>query len=148
MVQPKLSRVEAGARVIHADLSHEEFVVHWRKVPFWLRLFVQIGAPLYGMRQTWSATRSSLARRTSLDDFQSRDKVLNWREDTAFLTRAILHARDGRLVEKLAEALADPSLRRVAVVYGAAHIRAVLAQLLRKDGYRLGDMDWITIFSL
>jgi TraB/PrgY/gumN family len=148
VVQPKLTHVEGGARVIHADLSHDEFVVHWRKAPLWLRLFLQIGAPVYGLRQRWFATRASLAKSMSLDDLKSRDEALSWSEDTAFLTEAILNARDERLVEKLTEALADPLLHRVAVVYGAAHMRAVLSQLLKKDGYRVGDMDWMTIISL
>ena len=77
-------------------------------------------------------------------------ELLNWSPETVALTAAILDARDERLISRLREQLDEPSneSKRLAVVYGADHMRAVLRELTKSRGFYAQHGDWLTIFSL
>jgi hypothetical protein len=85
-----------------------------------------------------------------LDDLPGREEILDLRPETVALNQAILHARDVRLVERLGEQLDDPgpAVRRVAIVYGASHMRAVLRELTGRRGYRVERGDWLAVFRV
>ena len=74
---------------------------------------------------------------------------MNFSPATIALDQALLHARDERLVERLTEQLDDPSsgARRVAVVYGAHHMRAVL-RMLGDRRYYVERSQWLTVFPI
>jgi hypothetical protein len=137
------------ARIVHADLSGEEFAALWRKVPLRVRAFVYVAAPLIGLRHRWFGTRTSFAKGHSLDDLPSRNEVMRFSPETIALTQAVIHARDVRLVERLGEELDNPTsgVERLAIVYGAGHMRAVLRELLQRRGYRVKKGEWLTVFS-
>lgn len=150
VVQPKLHISACRAEIVLADLTHEEFLPAWRRIPLWLRLALYVGAPLVGLHQRWFATRESLANGLSLDDAASRDEWLNWSPETGAINGAILEARDARLVQRLEEQLdrSGDEVRRVAVIYGAHHMRAVIRALTRRHGYAPSESEWRTIFHL
>ena len=91
-----------------------------------------------------------LARKLPLDDLPGREEILSLSPETVALNQAILHARDVRLVERLGEQLDDPgpAVRRIAIVYGASHMRAVLRELTGRRGYRVERGDWLTVFRV
>jgi len=60
---------------------------------------------------------------------------------------SVLHARDERLLECLGAELNAAEAKRVAVVYGAMHIRSVVREL-SKRGFYCADSSWRTIFAL
>lgn len=149
-IQPRYPRPsDVRATIIHADLAHAEFVLAWKAVPTWLRLFVYIAAPIVGLRYRWLGTRESLARGQSLEDLPRREETLAWNPETAALTTALLDARDVRLVSVLKNLLTsvDSFPSRVAILYGAQHMRAVLRELSSR-GYHATDSKWLTVFSL
>lgn len=90
-----------------------------------------------------------LARRLSLEDLPRRHETLNLSPETAALDRAILHARDARLIERLGAQLDDSGsgVRRLAIVYGAGHMRAVLRELTGR-GYHVERGEWLTVFLI
>ncbi len=50
VIQPKYPKPESvKARIVHADLSHEEFLVEWQKMPLKLRLLIYFLAPMVGL---------------------------------------------------------------------------------------------------
>jgi hypothetical protein len=51
VVQPRFPRDAATARIVHADLSAEEFEREWRAVPIWLRAAVYVQSPLVGLQR-------------------------------------------------------------------------------------------------
>jgi hypothetical protein len=57
----------------------------------------------------------------------------------------------GRRDERLLDALSQLHERRgtdpieVAVVYGAGHVRAIVAGLMQRHGYRVRSADWLTV---
>ncbi len=85
-----------------------------------------------------------------MDDMASREEILDWTEETGFLDRAILDARDACLLESLHTQIeASPKGPfSLAVVYGALHMRAVLRDLIGKHNYRCIGSEWMTVFSL
>jgi hypothetical protein len=149
VIQPKYPGPEAcRAVLIRADLSQEEFHAEWRKVSPWLRLYVYLLVPLMGLYFRWFASRESIGEHLSLEDYQSREETLSWNPGTVAFNHSLLGARDVRLVEHLREQidLSGSTERCVAVVYGAAHMRAVLAELGRR-GFRSVDSEWRTIIG-
>lgn len=134
---------------VHADLSGEEFAKVWLDIPLWLRATTYVLTPAVGIWLRWFGSQAMLARKLPLDDLPGREEILNLSPETVALNQAILHPRDVRLVERLGEQLDDPGLavRRIAIVYGASHMRAVLRELTGRRGYRVERGDWLTAFA-
>lgn len=148
-LQPRAPSPDSvAARVVLADLSTDEFHEQWRKVPLSVRAGLFVLAPLVGLRRKWFASRESLARMMSLDDHRSAREILSWEPKFEALHHSLLHARDKRLVECMAAEIdqATGTEKRIAVVYGALHMRAVLKELTRR-GFYTTEASWRTIFS-
>lgn len=148
IVQPPFPAADSvSARVVHADLAGAEFDAEWRRVPLYLRLLMILAAPAMGLWLRWFASRESIGRRLGIDDYRSRDETLSWNPEHGALFHSILDARDIRLVETLRTELdrADKAKRTLAIVFGAAHMRAVFGELGRR-GFRSVESEWLTIF--
>lgn len=151
VVQPRPSAQSlAPAAVIHADLPKDEFERHWRKVPLYLRLVLYAGAPLYALHCRWFGSRAKLAKALALDDLPSRAETLGWQPEYQTIDEAIITARDQRLVAAMGDYLdmAPAGPRRLAIVYGAQHMRAVVKELVSKRNYRCVKSEWMLIFPL
>lgn len=151
VLQPSLNEhAQHCGHTVLADLTHEEFLPEWRKISLWLRALIYILAPILGLQRRITVTRESLAKGMSLDDAKSYDELIDWRPESGALSAAILDARDLRLLERLSEQLKQQHVgaHRVAVVYGAMHMRAVIRALTTRHGYRAARAEWITVFSL
>jgi len=142
------------ATIVHADLSGAEFEAIWRKIPVRIRLAIYVYVPIVGLRYRWFGSRQSLAKGMSFEDLSSREDTMSWDWDPdpefAALHHAIVGGRDARLLERLCDQLDknDQKVRRVAVVYGARHMRAVLHELTGNRRYYAVDATWLTIFPL
>lgn len=146
VVQPRFPA--SRAKVLHADLSQDEFETLWRDVPLYLRLAIHLLSPCLGLHRRWFGSRETLAAGLTRDDLASQEELLSWTEETAFLNRVILDARDERLIERLFTTLdASDAPTSIAVVYGAAHMRAASRALVRR-GYACTDAEWMTVFEL
>lgn len=145
VVQPRHPR-SGGAVVVHADLSGEAFEELWAGLPRWQRWLIAAVAPVMGLHRRWFVTREMIAAQLGMDDARSRKELLEWSPETALLHRVILDARDARLLEVLAEQLAVH--RSIAVVYGAAHMRAVIRELTQRRGFVSAEGDWMLVFAL
>jgi hypothetical protein len=147
VLQPKSPPQESvHGRIIKADLSAEEFRREWRKVSLPLRGAFFLLSPLIGLGRRFFASRESLARGMSLEDRKSSNEILGWRPSLEPVNHSILHARDQRLTQCLAAELHGGAEKRIAVVYGAMHIRAVL-ECLRSRGFYCSEASWRTVFS-
>lgn len=151
VVQPRpRAQLFAQATIIHADLSKDEFERHWRKVPLYLKLLLYAAAPLYALHCRWFGSRAKLAKSLALDDLPGRGETLGWRPEYETVDKAIVAARDERLVAVMADYLdaAPAEPRRLAIVYGAEHMRAVVKELVGKRHYRCVQSEWMLIFPL
>lgn len=150
VVQPRYPAAEAvPARIVRADLPADAFRREWRRIPLWLRLLVFLAVPIVGLRLRWFASRESIAKHLDMDDYRSREETLGWNPASVALRRGILDSRDARLIECLGAELdrEDPGGNRLAVLFGARHMRAVLLELKRR-GFRSVDSHWETVFWL
>ena len=140
-------RPEAGrARRVRADLDPDEFERLWATLPFATRLTIALAAPLVGLSLRFRPDLAALARRLEMDDLPSRDSILGWSPETASLDGVILQARDLRLVETLTRTIADAKEgQSIAIVYGAAHMPAVL-RALPDLGFTWTSSDWMLVF--
>jgi len=149
VVQPPIAVEGADARMVLADLSREEFEREWRDVPLWQRVVLYLLAPVVGLRRRY-VSRARLAKDMSCDDQPSLSEMLAMTPETGALTSAMLDARDRRLLQKLnaeIDAASETSLR-VAIVYGALHMRAVARELRETRGFVVQDGEWRMIFGL
>lgn len=149
VVQPRIpTALDGNPRIVHADLSTEEFHLQWSKLPFWLKLLVGIFAPLVGIHRRLFATRESLAKAMEMEDRLSSDEILSLDPRFAALRQTILHVRDQRLIERLGEELDRVADRpnKIAIIYGAAHMRAVLAELSRRN-FRTAGATWQMVMA-
>jgi hypothetical protein len=149
VIQPKTPASSlVAARTVRADLTGEEFEREWRKVPWRLRAAFAVIAPLYGLSQCFFGSREAMAKRCAMEDRLSSDEVLSWNPEFDAVHHCIGDARDERLLQCLAAELdnAPAEGRRIAIVYGPRHMRAVIRELTRR-GFHCGEAKWLTIFK-
>jgi hypothetical protein len=147
-LQPKPPAQEAvRGKIVKADLSPDEFHREWRKIFLPLRAVFLILAPLVGMHRRLFGSREMLGRRMTLEDRMSADEILSWSPRMEPFHHSVLHARDERLIECLASELDSAEAKRVAVVYGAMHIRSVV-RALGDRGFYCAEASWRTVFSI
>jgi hypothetical protein len=137
-----------GAKLIHADVTAEEFSGNWMRVPWHWRIAIYLCAPLWGGYRYLVATRQSLGKGLSTDDLPSTEDVL--REDLVpGFDDAILHKRDDKVIAKIKAVVSDESSRNsvVGIIYGAGHMGAVTAALMGNLQYRVVRSDWVSVFE-
>lgn len=147
IAQPKTPpQNSVAARIVQADLTPDEFHREWRKVSLPLRAAFLTASPLYGLHGRYFSSRERLARNMCLEDRQSADESSRPFEP---VHHSVIHMRDKRLVACMAAELdgANGSDMRMAIVYGARHMRAALRELSRR-GFHCSQTTWRTIFSL
>jgi hypothetical protein len=145
VVQPSYpDQSDCHAKIVQTDLSTEEFAKLWCTIPLWLRLTVYAVAPLFGLWLRWFGSRGTLAENMTLDDLPRRDEILSFGPETAALHRVLLDARDAKLLERICDYIesSEPNVRRLSVVYGANHMRAVLRELKNRHGYQVRHSEW------
>jgi hypothetical protein len=137
-------------KIVNADVSAEEFKILWRRVPLYLRAIISVAAPVIGLRRRFTETRETLVKGLSRDDLPSNEEFIRRGPETAYLTEAILDARDESLIKALHKFIdvGASHVREIAIVYGAAHMSAVIRELTGRCGYRVGAADWMTVVEL
>lgn len=149
VVQPRLADADSSARLVHADLTEDEFAIEWRKVPLWIRALIYVTAPALGLKRRWFASKAALAKDMACEDQPSLKEILAVSPETGALTRAILQVRDDRLIERLREELEkSQGHRSIAIIYGAMHMRAVVRELTGKRKFSVTGSDWRTVMTL
>lgn len=144
VVQPKFA--EPGVPVLLADLPGEDFERLWRMAPLWLRLVAESYTTLGGLWLRLTASRESIGRHLNTTSLPDRDDILFWTPERAPLVHAVETVRDEVLCAAVLTAVSrEDGPRSVAVIYGAAHFRA-LAPALKRAGFRGVASEWIPVF--
>jgi hypothetical protein len=147
VLQPKPpAPATVPAKIVNADLSTDEFHDEWRKISLHLRAAFFVLAPLVGMHRRLFSSRETPGRKMTLEDRKSADEILNWSPRMEPFHHSVLHARDERLLECLGAELDSTKAKRIAVVYGAMHIRSVVRELAKRHFY-CAHASWRTVFS-
>jgi len=95
-------------------------------------------------------TREFLAEHIALDDLASRDEVLNYDEQFAKFDSLLIDERDRNLIDAIERLMKENEKlnKSIGIVYGAEHMRNIMAYLLKKQGYRIAYSEWVTVFDL
>lgn len=133
--------------LIHADQAAETFEASWDSLPWQTRLLVFVLSPLYGMFRYFTATRAGLARQ--LDRSRWRDLEPVDIDDLDHLEEVILHRRDAHLLRVLARFHAQHSDQAIkaGILFGAAHMEAVAAFLIKPLGYHTAKASRVQLFE-
>jgi hypothetical protein len=144
--EQSLNLLKLQKRIIVPDISTEDFKAGWQRIPLHIRVAVMIGAPLYGLWLAAFGKRRWIGKYATMDDLKTNEETLNTADE---LDELILDARDKLLVDELmrihAEHCDEPLT--VAVVYGAAHMRAVANALHAAHRYQARDAEWVTVLA-
>ena len=131
---------------IRADVSTEQFAAAWRGVPWYQRLGLLLGAPVFGCWVYLTGSRESIGRRLSSEEVES-NRDFEMFESVPELENVLSTTRNARLIEEIASVLSAKTAKRIGILYGAAHMRAVSRLLTVKYKYRIVESEWVTVFD-
>jgi hypothetical protein len=136
-------------KLIHADVSAQEFDSHWSSLPLRLRFLFGLATPIVFVYVSLFWTREEIARHLEIEDLPSREKILSWDEDTEAMDDVLLSTRDARLIQIVGEHHKQNRDRAIktAILYGAGHMPAVTRFLMGKLGYRISASEWLLVFG-
>jgi hypothetical protein len=143
-----LDLADLKGRIIRPDLTAAQFAHGWRKMARRLRWLLLVAAPVFGLWLAVAGPQRALGRNLGLDDLPSREEEEMSGAMPGF-DEAVLAVRDRALCQELVRLTGEPDsggTRTVGVCWGAAHMRAVIATLHTRLGYRIVDASWITVF--
>jgi hypothetical protein len=140
---------DLGVPVVNPDLSTSAFGRTWRQgVPLLTTLLVVVVAPVYAIGMGLFGTRRFIARNLAMDDLPATRNAFTSDRGQAVID-VVVKQRDRPLLEALTkihdERAHEPIT--VAVVWGAAHVPAVVTGL-HTLGYRHRDAEWLTVFAV
>ncbi|MFG1809264.1 hypothetical protein [Streptomyces sp. NPDC049040] len=135
----------AGVPVLYPDVTAAEAMADLRALPRMTYATLMVAAPVMGLVFAIRGPRAFLDEDLAVEDLPSTH------EAEALADHEVLHAmtdrRDRRLLEALgaihAERRDEPI--RVAVVYGAGHVPAIVTGLVEGFGYQPRDAEWLTV---
>lgn len=136
-----------GVELVRPDLDAEGFDEGWRRLPWAERAAARVAFPAVTWALQFVGTRRMLAEHMAMNDLPEGLDL----EDLPFagIEDLVVDQRDRRLVDALTAIDTERSGEdvTVGVVYGAAHMRAVIRTLWAL-GYRPGPGDWLTVFPI
>ncbi|MHC5259416.1 hypothetical protein ACYSUO_16190 [Streptomyces sp. UC4497] len=131
--------------VLCPDVTAAEAVADLKALPRWTYLLMLLTAPVMGLVFALRGPRAFLDEDLVVDDLPTTARAEMLADDP--VGHAMSDRRDQRLLDALdaihAEHHAEPL--RVAVLYGAGHVPAIVAGLRKRHGYRPRDAEWLTV---
>lgn len=149
----RLTFQRAARNLLHQDIDHEALGVPtlWpdnysrpsrrRRFSPWSLADIVLMTPFYFVVMALGGRGWLLRNRFEVND----DTDVRLR----MMTKSLVHDRDATLIETLSRVYEERRDRRevVAVVYGAAHLPAVINALNARFGYRAVGAEWVTVFD-
>ncbi|MEL7344747.1 MAG: hypothetical protein AAFN59_07790, partial [Pseudomonadota bacterium] len=149
IVQPRFGPLleRAGVPVQTADMRAPDFDAAWASLPRLMRFGLPVVTTAVAIWLRLTATRAALAKRMNTTDLPGRAHILNAGSALDPLDTLISDQRDAILVAALHAALDTNAGRpvKIGVVYGAAHMAAIVHAL---PDYWPYDSEWMTVFRL
>jgi hypothetical protein len=142
-----------GIPVVRPDMSTAEIHRHLRRLPVltyalaYLTLWVLL--PWFLLYLLFFGAERFLVSHLALDDDTPYTDPSPGERMEA-IDRVIMDDRDALLLDALSKIYEERSAEGVdiAVVYGAAHMPAVVHGMLRRYGYRPRGAEWLTVFDI
>ncbi|MEU2492791.1 hypothetical protein [Streptomyces sp. NPDC007883] len=131
--------------MIRPDVTAAETIEDLRTLPRGTYLLLLVAAPLMGLVFALRGPRAFLDWDLAVEDLPSTPRAETPADDP--VARAPTDRRDRRLLDALGEIHAARGAEpiRVAVVYGAVHVPAIVAGLWNRFGHRPYEAEWLTV---
>jgi hypothetical protein len=149
LVEQNINYAALGVPVVRPDVNVEEFAAGWRRVPWAHRLMVWGVLPFIVVARLFGGARMVWSRSMEQYDLPSPEE-----EDFADSLPELVAVFGGERDERLLTALCRLHEERngesieVAVVYGAAHVPAIVFGLKDRYGYQPRGAEWLTVADL
>jgi hypothetical protein len=136
--------------IVNADMAGSAFDERWSSLPIALRVQLWVFVPFVALYLFIFGTREVLAENLVLEDLPSTEELLSEDESFSRLDSLVVDERDRKLIEHIANVHTERShtSQKVGIVYGAFHMRCVMAFLMQKLNYRVTKADWVKVFDL
>ncbi|WP_338702608.1 hypothetical protein V2W30_34995 [Streptomyces sp. Q6] len=132
--------------VIHPDVTAAEAIADLKELPRWTYVLLLVAAPVMGLVFALRGPRAFLDEDLAVDDLPATARAEMLADSD--VEHAMTDRRDRRLLDALGailDARADEPIR-VAVVYGAGHVPAIVAGLMDRHDYRPREAEWLTVY--
>ncbi|WUH88746.1 hypothetical protein OG900_38530 [Streptomyces sp. NBC_00433] len=137
-----------GVPVIRLETTAADAAADLRALPWWTLLFLMVLAPVGGLVIALWGPRALLHKAMAVEYLATSEEAEPAADDDA-VHHALAYRRDRRVLDALAEIheqrAGEPI--RVAVVYGAGHVPAIVSGLLERYGYRPRGAEWLTVYA-
>ncbi len=145
--RPGLHLGGLGVPVENVDATASQFGRSWRKVPQYIRVLLLVLAPLFRLWLIVSGSRSLIAQNMEVNDLPDPDDAFI-PDSFAKVQDAIIHDRDKLLCAAITReaTIVAPSMKTVAILWGAGHMPAVVQFLMGPLRYRVLTAEWVTVF--
>ncbi|MBI3965186.1 MAG: hypothetical protein HY329_06090 [Chloroflexi bacterium] len=133
-------------RLVHADMNAEEFGSGWSKLPPSEKFLVAVLVPVFVVIMFVCGTKELLGDYLEVEDLPSRRDIF-LKGDA--LEDLIVDQRDAVLIRRIEAFHAEhgASDKKAAILYGAAHMPAVVRFLKGRLKYHVTKSEWLTVFE-
>lgn len=131
--------------VINPDVTAAEAISDLKALPRWTYILLMVAAPVMGLVFALRGPRAFFHEDQVVEDLPSTLRAEEMADNP--VEHAMTDRRDRRLLDALSEIHAERSSEpiRVAVVYGAGHVAAIVSGLRDRNGYRAREAEWLTV---
>lgn len=148
VAQHQMELMHVSNRMIHVDIEGDEFDQRWAALPLTLRATFALAAPFAGIYLRYFGTKAMLATYLDMDDLQQRRETLD--DDLQTFDDLVLDQRDTILIQAIEDWLrsAPTDQKTMGVLFGGAHMRAVIRYLTQRREFRPTNGEWIDVLTL
>ncbi|MER6462691.1 hypothetical protein ABT278_19745 [Streptomyces sp. NPDC001228] len=134
-----------GVPVINPDVTAAEAAADLRALPWWMYALLMVAAPVMGLVFALRGPRAFLDEDQEIEDLPSTLRAEMMADNP--VEHAMTDRRDQRLLDALGAIYSarHEEEMRVAVVYGAGHVPAIVSGLWNRHGYRPREAEWLTV---
>ncbi|WP_189267776.1 hypothetical protein [Streptomyces fuscichromogenes] len=132
--------------VINPDVTAAEAMADLRTLPRWMYVLLMISAPVMGLVFALRGPRAFFDEDLEVEDLPSTLRAEMLADHP--VDHAMSDRRDQRLLDALGEIHTERGSEsiRVAVVYGAGHVPAIVSGLWDRYAYRPREAEWLTVY--
>lgn len=134
-----------GVPVVNPDVTAAEAIADLKTLPRWMYVLLMLVAPVMGLVFAVRGPRAFLDEDQVVDDLPSTLRAEMMADSP--VDHAMTDRRDRRLLDALGEIHSERGDEpiRVAIVYGAGHVPAIVSGLWDRHGYRPREAEWLTV---
>jgi hypothetical protein len=136
-------------KILNTDMDGAAFDERWSRLPLSFRAQLVVLLPIYVIYLFLFGTKETLAENIALDDLPSAEEIMYHDEDFESYDALIIDERDRILIEHISRLEGQQSeAKKIAIVYGARHMRSTMRFLMQKLNYRVAKSEWVKVFDL